>query len=354
MHCLCASGGVAQYEANALCLSLQKHDIKLSDLDDFASHVTWPNKLKKCKPPNNFFQERVHDGKDKTKDPHLKASGGETLTAVVILGLFISIVVKPSGILRAACASLLLLRDIIDLLCDLERAVEQVQHLRSLMRRHHVAFLEAYPDKLHLVKPKFHLMYHIADCIERHRVLLSCWSGERLHHIFKGVAANFCRCIRDAEQCFALKRLVAGCLQHYQQPNAARKMFFPVGTRVRSEPAWMLIPPLMHEELAIGNSMEVGKIIHCHLGVVHSGDLVILAGPLLGRVNQFAAAKSTTSGSTLFFVLIHVCVQNTASGRWATGPSSSWHFATALEALVPAFALGAGCFHPAIPSFFKI
>ena len=30
------------------------------------------------------------------------------------------------------------------------------------------------------IKPKFHLMYtiDIADCIERHRVVLSCWSGE--------------------------------------------------------------------------------------------------------------------------------------------------------------------------------
>ena len=353
MHCPCASEGVAQYEANALCLSLQSHDIKLSVLDEFASHVTWPKKFQKCKPPNNFFRERVHDG-GQDKDPHLKASGGETLTAVVILGLFISIVVKPSGILKAACASLLLLRDILDLLCDVERAVEQVQHLRSLMRQHHVAFLEAYPDKLQkLIKPKFHLTYHIADCIEWHQVLLSCWSGERMHHTYKAVSANFCRCISDLEQCFALKRLIAGCLQHYQKPHAARKMFFPEGTHVRSE---HVEKPhaARHMIFPLGQSMEVANRIHCHLGVVHSGDLVILAGPLLGRVSQFAAAKSTTSGSAVFFVLIHACVQNTARGWWATGPSSSWHFATALEALVPAYELGDGCFRPAIPYFFKI
>ena len=350
MHCLCASGGVAQYEANALCLSLQSHDIKLSVLDEFASHVTWPKKFQKCKPPNNFFRERVHDG-GQDKDPHLKASGGETLTAVVILGLFISIVVKPFGILKAACASLLLLRDIIDLLCDLERAVEQVDHLRSLMRRHHVAFLEAYPDKLQLIKPKFHLTYHVADCIERHKRLLSCWSGERLHKLYKDVAANFKCCIGNAEQLFALKRLVAGCLKHYEQPDAARKMFFPKGTRVRSEPAWK--PFLMQVEPQIENSIEVGNTIHCHLGEVFSGDLIILAGPLLGRVSRFAAADPMNHGSKLFFVLVHACVQNTGGG-WATGPSSSWHFATALEALVPAYELGDGCFRPAIPYFFKI
>ena len=133
------------------------------------------------------------------------------------------------------------------------------------------------------------------------------------------------------------------------------KCFFPrEGKRnsVRSEPAWG--PFLMHlEPQIIGSSIEVADTIRCHLGEVSSGDLVILAGPLLGRVSRFAAADPMNHGSKLFFVLVHACVQNNGGG-WATGPSSSWHFATALEAFVPAYHLGSGSVHPAIPSFHEV
>ena len=60
MHCLVASGGVAQYELNALCCELQGQGISLSSLDRFASMWHLP-RSRPCL-ARDFFSERVNHG----------------------------------------------------------------------------------------------------------------------------------------------------------------------------------------------------------------------------------------------------------------------------------------------------
>ena len=60
MHCLVTSGGVAQYELNALCCELQGQGISLSSLDRFASMWHLP-RSRPCL-ARDFFSERVNHG----------------------------------------------------------------------------------------------------------------------------------------------------------------------------------------------------------------------------------------------------------------------------------------------------
>jgi hypothetical protein len=180
MHCLVASGGVAQFQCNLVLRNLKASGISLKDVDDFASQVIVPKTWQRL--TKTFFADRYVDGE---KD-HIKAFASEMISVIAILGIFLDAVVRPLGILRDHVSCFDDLRSIVHCLRLGDDVVPLVPRVRQLLRRHHEAFAALYPE---CCKPKLHYLKHAVDCIERFKVNLSCFAPERKHKEAKGTGS---------------------------------------------------------------------------------------------------------------------------------------------------------------------
>jgi len=179
MHCAVASGGVAQYELNQILLRIAKlFDLKA--VEQFATNIVFPRaqKAKLC------FSERL---KTKPTD-HIRAFASEVLNWVVVVGLFADLVLlrEDGQPLKAEVECFNLLGRIIFLLRLGDGCVPKVALLRELLHEHHVRFMALYAEA---ATPKLHFLRHIPDCIDRYKVLMSCFAAERMHRKSKAVAA---------------------------------------------------------------------------------------------------------------------------------------------------------------------
>jgi hypothetical protein len=94
MHCLVASGGVAQYQCNQLLNTIVAAGISLKSIDEFSQKVAVPASFGKL--TKTFFQDRTV-ARD---DAHIKAFASGMLAVMPILGLFLHAVVRPTGLLQ--------------------------------------------------------------------------------------------------------------------------------------------------------------------------------------------------------------------------------------------------------------
>ena len=179
MHCLVASGGVAQYELNQLLRRIQLL-VPLSRLQDFAHHVAFPKGSEF--EPKLCLADRMRNGPTK----HIKAFASEMLGWIVIVGLFCELVIVPSERLKAEIECFRLLGRIVYLLRLGNGCVAKLSLLKTLLHEHHVRFIALYPQA---ATPKLHFLRHIPTCIERWGVLLACFATERKHRASKGIAA---------------------------------------------------------------------------------------------------------------------------------------------------------------------
>ena len=151
MHCLVASGGVAQYQCNSLLANLKSNGISLKDLDDFARQVTMPKTWERLKKP--LFQDRLVNGADE----HIKAFTSEMMSVIAILGIFLDAVIRPLGILREHVSCFDNLRSILNCLRLGDEVLPLVPRVKELLRRHNEAFAVLYPDsckqQLHFLGP---------------------------------------------------------------------------------------------------------------------------------------------------------------------------------------------------------
>ncbi len=196
MHCIVASGGIAQYEVNQLSMTLHREGFTRQRQDEFAQTLTFPRSQPKMM--RNFFTKRI----SKNVKGHCRSFSAETMAAVVALGAYIDLVIRPlasdhdspwqrlAGHVR--CFSLL--RRIVELLRDADHCVPRVDELDGALKSHHELFATLYPQ---CVKPKLHFMRHLPEQLRQHGVLLSCFATERKHKFSKKVAAfcykDFCR-----------------------------------------------------------------------------------------------------------------------------------------------------------------
>ena len=82
-HCICSSGGIAQYEVNALIRHMQDtKNINLEVLDEIAMNRHVPKRMRRCKA--DFFQTRVVN----KPGSHLKCFANETVWAVKVCTFF--------------------------------------------------------------------------------------------------------------------------------------------------------------------------------------------------------------------------------------------------------------------------
>ena len=104
------------------------------------------------------------------------------LTAIMLMGLFLDIVIVPLGILGEHVDCLKMLVAIISLLQvgDISRTSE----LRTAIHTYHVLFFRLYPQ---CAKTKLHALQHVVDSWEYWMTLLSCFGPERKHRLMKKV-----------------------------------------------------------------------------------------------------------------------------------------------------------------------
>jgi hypothetical protein len=178
MHTYVASGGLAQYELNGIVLHVvNKYEIPLSDIDAWCENVKLPKGMSKL--PKKFFQNRVVE----RADARMKAFASEMLTAVMLFGFFVDVLVKSR-----ADAETMQYVDCFDLLrailAILQRGdIRDLPTARMAVQCHHRHYNSLGYHKI----PKLHIPVHILDFWEYWSRLLSCFGPERHHKLMKRV-----------------------------------------------------------------------------------------------------------------------------------------------------------------------
>ena len=180
MHCLVASGGIAQYQLNQLVLECKRAGVAIADLDAFCKNVSVPSSCSKLR--HTFFEDRVVLG----SGSHIKAFASEMMSAIPIVGLFLDVVLKPTGKLVDHVHCFDKLRMIIAHIARGDRAVQDSDTIMVLLQEHHILYHRLYPD---CVKPKLHYLKHAVECIKKFGCNMNCFSPERKHKEAKAIAA---------------------------------------------------------------------------------------------------------------------------------------------------------------------
>ena len=179
MHCLLASGGVGQYHVNQFIMVLVRGGIQLSEIDTLCSKIAVPSG--RAKLTKSFFVDRVvHHACS-----HIRAFASEVITCIQLLGIFVDVVVRPTGMLADHINCFDKLRELVGLLASGDSACSSVALMRGISTEHHVSFL-LYTECL---KPKLHYLKHAIDCIEKFQCNLSRFGPERKHKDATQVAA---------------------------------------------------------------------------------------------------------------------------------------------------------------------
>ena len=181
MHVMVASGGFAAYEVNGLAHACVARELSLDDIDDWIAQVQVPKGMTPLK--RHFFRDRMPGN----PLAPARAFAAELLTAIVLFGFFLDVCVGSAfdrdveWVEQICCFNLLRV-----MLQILQRAdAKEIGTFRDAAQAHHDIFRKYY----HMTV-KIHVPIHIADYWERWLQLLSCFSAERNHKLFKRIC-NF-------------------------------------------------------------------------------------------------------------------------------------------------------------------
>jgi hypothetical protein len=114
------------------------------------------------------------------------AFASEMMSAIPIVGLFLDVVLKPTGKLVDHVHCFDKLRMIIAHIARGDRAVQDSDTIMVLLQEHHILYHRLYPD---CVKPKLHYLKHAVECIKKFGCNMNCFSPERKHKEAKAIAA---------------------------------------------------------------------------------------------------------------------------------------------------------------------
>ena len=152
-----------------------------------------------------FFRDRVVN-KDQA---HMRAFASEVISVISALGIFVDVVVKPSGVVAANVVCFDRLREIVGLLTSGDQAVKNVDVLKRTLLAHHDCYAMLYPQ---CMKPKIHYLKHAVDCIQKFVCNLSCFGPERKHRDAKQIAAcSYNKAFRANYNCRNASKCVANC-----------------------------------------------------------------------------------------------------------------------------------------------
>lgn len=170
-HDLLASGGVFQIMVNEVVLDiLETTPLTLNDIDKFQADVCLPE----AKLGKTFFEDRIVQ----RRGCHVRAFGSETISAVIALCFLFACVFDGSARFAQHARLCELARECLEILLAGDIAVGLADRLDDAFEELQTILLLLYPW---CAVPKLHLMRHIKDALEKHRVNMSCCGAERLH-----------------------------------------------------------------------------------------------------------------------------------------------------------------------------
>jgi hypothetical protein len=297
-HTVVGSGSVAQLELNGMLRVLISKNIPLTSVDDWTRNICLPKSLEKLR--KGFFRSRYA----KRDGAHFRCFASECITAVMMLGLFLDVVVAPLDLgLEVHLQCFTLLRIMITLLQD--GNFSSLPCFEQAARTHHTLFNHVYWN---LSKNKLHGIMHIVDAWKRWEKLLSCFGPERHHKIMKR-ALGFCynRCDKSS-LAYDVRRFMT------KIHDASALQQFHVGGNIIEKPFNV---PMRGGHISITSySAEVvavrGRMLKRDLLQWNDAANVASVG--------FAVGFGTTSHAECV-AFIRTCVRRSASS-WVDDPSS--------------------------------
>ncbi len=208
MHCICASGGVAQHSLAEIVGIIVRAGIPVSQLDEFAQSVCHPRSWGKFS--KRFFAERFVVGSGGCS---FSGFASEVLPIVTVLRLFTDTTIRPSGSLANVVQYLDSLWDLLSALMSGDAVLDDLPGLRFKLRAHHILFCQMFSEH---VRPKLQYMTHLAQCFQEQRCNVSCFVTERKHRSLKETAArSFGNCASSV-----LSREIFSHMEHMQDERS--------------------------------------------------------------------------------------------------------------------------------------
>jgi hypothetical protein len=209
MHCLWASGGIAQFELAGFLFALREAGLPWSAVSEFKDAFRFAG----SKTLRHFhLADRMPDHPGQ----HLRGFASEMLMVLVMLLAFSRKVLRPVNLLPDHCICLELLQELRCIVAPLDCLPDMIQ-ARRVCQQHQVLCLRLYEG---IGRPKLHYIWHVLDCIERHRVVLACFQTERRHKLSKSIGSfcfkSICKSMLTRCTILALERLaLPGAMQEY-------------------------------------------------------------------------------------------------------------------------------------------
>ena len=181
-----ANNGWFNFEAHRFFSTLEEcPQFKISDVQSFITTYQLPKNFAQSKDylkvftPSNWAASKAKE--------ELRCYASDVLSLYPILARFVCVFVIPLGIARDACTSFLLLCDFLDMLKSVPHGRITGAMLRQKGLDHHKAYMVAY-DHIGFLRKGHHKM-HYGDFLDRHGILVSCWTLERFHKHSKNAAS---------------------------------------------------------------------------------------------------------------------------------------------------------------------
>jgi hypothetical protein len=307
-----------------VALELVTHGVALESIDEWIQAAQRPSTLAKL--PKTFFQERVV----RKRKAHIKGFAAECLSAIVMLGFFLQVVVAPMGIVQ--------LQDNLDcfaLLVCMVKLFQQADYttidsLRACLQTHHTLFRKCYPLCL---KPKVHAAQHILDSWKFWGFLIDCFAPERTHKIYK-------RILR-----FSYREAYKTAL-HY----ALRMFFDALGDDTTFDPYYFVGPSLQVDNIqlnleffGIGKVMQWGLEMKTVIGNIKKGDCLEFEGSRnnIGFVIGFAKTLLLRDRKCIFVVALQACAPKPLPSRnWVRTTQKGFLCVDKLRRAIPWIDLG--------------
>ena len=166
MHCIWATGGVAQIQINAFVLATLECGLSLKDIDAFLDTIRGIELEK------GFFSKRIKN----RCDAHIRSFASESIDAVRVLVLLSIAILQEANELEDHVKCLFLLNDIQEILLRPQLIMNNIAALKEKLQAHHTLYATLYK-----CVPKNHFLRHLPDQIMRFKCLLSCFATERSH-----------------------------------------------------------------------------------------------------------------------------------------------------------------------------
>ena len=298
MHCLTASGDIAQYLVNQMvlrfCVAL---GMEVTDWDDFHMKLEGIPRLRK-----DFFVTRiVNDSR-----AHMRGFAADCLSAMTVIGLFILLVVLPKGF-TAMNAEIQCFSHMFIILQILRRGnPADLPRLKQEIRLHHFSYITVFPQCL---KPKLHYLIHISECWEAWGCLLNCYGAEADH---RDVCRIFRFCTKkpsDASISHALHGLIAAV----QKWTTFAAVFL-------IEPVQKCNPANEYEQ---GGERCIithhSKQMQAEFGIIRTGDCVTWKNGDVrkcGKALLFAQFHRPTQDNLVHFGCVVQCHESHPDGWW--------------------------------------